>query len=185
MKRESSYDIMDEILGRWSPRAFSDSPVPENDVMALLEAARFAPSCFNEQPWRFIVGNQNKIRDRIFGLLAETNRTWAVHAPVLIMILGKKTFVTNGKENFWSSFDAGTAWGYFSLEAERRGYITHAMGGFSKAGAIQEFALGEDLQPIAVVALGKPGSVDRLPEALRLREVPGTRKEIAELILFK
>lgn len=185
INRNTDYEIMEEIKERWSPRAFSTEPVPMEDVMAILEAARFAPSCFNEQPWRFIVGHTEEMREKVFSLLGEPNKIWAEKAPVLMIVLAKKTFDYNGKENFWHMFDSGIAWGYLSLEAQRRGYITHGMGGFNKKGTVELFNLGDDLQPIAAIALGKMGNKEDLPEDLRLREEPAGRNSLDSLILFK
>lgn len=183
--RKVNYDIMDEIVQRWSPRAFSTEPVKEEELMAMLEAARFAPSCFNEQPWRFIVGYSKETREKVLSVLGEANQVWAKKAPVLMIIVAKKTFEMTGKDNFWHMFDAGTAWGYFSLEAQRRGFITHGMGGFNKKKTVEIFELGEEYQPIAAVAIGMYGDKDALPEDLREREVPAERKELEELILVK
>jgi len=181
---------MNEILERWSPRAFDPKAVPDNDVMAVLEAARFAPSCFNEQPWRFIVGSRDSgnekwvsNHEKVLSLLNETNRRWAEKAPVLLIILGIKAFEKNGKDNFWHLFDSGTAWGFLSLEAQRRGYVTHGMGGFNKQQTGEVFSLSEELQPIAVIALGRHGQTEELPEDLRERELPGSRKPLEVLIL--
>jgi len=183
--RKVNYDIMEEIIHRWSPRAFSNEPVKEEELMAMLEAARFAPSCFNEQPWRFILGYRGENREKVLSVLTESNRVWAEKAPVLMIIVAKKTFAMNEKDNFWHMFDTGTAWGYFSLEAERRGFITHGMGGFDKKKTAEIFELGEEYQPIAAVAIGKYGDKEALPEALREREVPADRKPLEDLILVK
>jgi nitroreductase len=176
-------DIMQEIQTRWSPRAFSGEQLKEEDLAALLEAARYAPSCFNEQPWRFIVAKDQAMVSKMVGLLTEQNRVWASKAPVLVMILGKKTFELNGKDNYWHMFDAGTAWGYLSLEAQRRGLITHAMGGFDKKSVYDIFEISEEYSPIAVIAIGKHGKPEDLPEDLSLREKPAGRKDLSELIL--
>lgn len=185
INRKVNYDIMEEIVQRWSPRAFSSEPIKEEELMAMLEAARFAPSCFNEQPWRFIVGYTSETREKVVSVLAESNRVWAAKAPVLLIICAKKTFAMNGKDNFWHMFDAGTAWGYFSLEAQRRGFQTHGMGGFDKKKTVEIFGLGEEYQPIAAVAVGKYGNPEELPEQLREREVPAERKPLEDLILVK
>ena len=182
--RAIHYEILDEITNRWSPRAFSKEELSMEDVFAVIEAARFAPSCFNEQPWRFILAISQDDRAKMISILTESNKIWAANAPVLILVVAKKFFDLDDKENRWSAFDCGTAWGYLSLEAQRRGLITHAMGGFSVAKAREGYDINEKYEPMAVVALGKYGDVESLNEDLKKREHPSTRKETSEL-LFK
>lgn len=182
MNRTFQYDIMPEIKERWSPRAFSRDPISQEDLYAILEAARYAPSCNNEQPWRFLVAQDGDRLQRMRSVVNDSNRRWAIQAPVLILILAKKNFARNDKENYWSMFDAGTAWGYMSLEAHRRGLYTHAMGGFNRNLAHSLFSISEDYHVIAVVALGKPGDKWKLPEDLLEREHPNTRVPLDELL---
>lgn len=183
MERQYNYDIMPEIKERWSMRAFSEEKIDKDDIMAIIEAARYAPSCFNEQPWRFIIADDGESLEKMRGVLVEANQAWANTAPVLIAILSKKTFGYNGKDNFWNMFDTGTAWGYLSLEAQRRGLATHAMGGFKKAALRETFNVSDDYEIICVVALGKPGEKENLPDNLKAREKPDTRKDTKELLL--
>lgn len=183
MDRIFNYDIMEEIKDRWSPRAFSREEVKIEDIYAIIEAARYAPSCFNEQPWRFIIANEKVKLEKMRNILTENNKIWASKAPVLIMVLSSRTFSHNDKENYWHMFDAGTAWGFMALEAKKRGLITHAMGGFSKKKAREEFNIQEDYSIIAVIALGKYGDIKDLPAELAEREKPGTRKNFEDVIL--
>ena len=182
--RKFNHEILIEIQERWSPRAFDiGRGVADEDLMALLEAARYAPSCFNEQPWRFFVAREPEIRAKMLGVLSENNQKWAAKAPILILLLAKQMFDKSGKTNRWHLFDAGTAWGYFGLEAQRRGLITHAMGGFNVAKARETFAIPEDYDLIAVVAVGYYGNkADLAPEHLE-KEKPGSRKETEELLV--
>jgi len=182
-KREFNFEIMTQIKERWSPRAFSSEKIEEEDINAILEAARYAPSCFNEQPWRFIVAKEEVELAKMLDILTPQNQIWAKNAPVLLLILSKKTFELDGRENYWNMFDTGTAWGYLSLEAQRRGLITHAMGGFSKAKASEAYNISEQYTIIAVVAVGKYGNFNELPDALKEREVPETRKALDEIII--
>jgi nitroreductase len=182
--RSVHYEILDEIKNRWSPRAFSKEELSIEDIFGVLEAARFAPSCFNEQPWRFILAISEEDREKMMLVLTEQNKLWAINAPVLILIVSKNKFDSSDKENRWSSFDSGTAWGYLSLEAQRRGLITHAMGGFSVERAKESYKLGDNYTPMAVIALGRYGDVESLNDDLKKREHPSSRKETAEL-LFK
>lgn len=183
MERKFNYEIMTEIKKRWSPRAFSEKSVPEEDLMALLEAARYAPSCNNEQPWRFVVANEEDKLARMRGVLNPGNQKWANRAPVLILVAAEKNFLNDDSNNRWNCFDAGTAWGYLSLEAQRRGLISHGMGGFSVEKAREAFDIPDRYDIIAVMAVGYYGSKDQLSEFNQSREHPNTRKEIDEILL--
>jgi len=183
MPRDFAYDLMPEIMRRWSTRAFSTRAVDEGEVLALLEAARFAPSCYNEQPWRFILARSPDELATMQSLLAEQNLLWAKHAPVLMLMLAKRSFTETGRDNYWHMFDSGTAWGYLSLEAERRGLITHAMGGFDRKRALVLYNLPSDIVPIAIIAIGWPGDKALLPPLLRERESPGLRKPLETLLV--
>lgn len=183
MNRNFKYDVMPEIKKRWSPRAFAKDKVSKEDIYTLLEAARYAPSCFNEQPWRFLVADTEDTLSKMRSILNESNQIWANNAPVLILICAQKTFAHNNKDNYWNMFDTGTAWGFLSLEAQRLGLITHAMGGFSRKAAAEVFQIPEELDIITVVALGKMGDPSLLPEHLKEEEFPKTRKKIEDLLL--
>lgn len=183
INRTMTYDVMPEIQKRWSPRALDPNrPVPEEEMMAILEAARFAPSCFNEQPWEFIVGNGGPDRDKIFRALTEKNQAWAHLAPALLVILAKSTFAHKGKDNRWHQFDTGTAWGYLTLEAQRRGLQTHGMAGFKRDELREAFAIPDDYSIIAVVAVGYYGKKEDLIPSDQEREAPAPRKPLEELI---
>lgn len=184
MERIFNSDIMNEIKERWSPRAFKAEKISDEDIYGILEATRYAPSCFNEQPWRFIIAKEQEELEKMQSVLVDSNKVWATKAPVLIMVLAKNNFEMTGKENYWHMFDAGTAWGYLSLEAEKRGLATHAMGGFKRKMAHELYNLPEDISVITVIAAGKLGDPESLPEELRLREEKANRKEIDKLILF-
>jgi len=183
MERVFSHEIMPEIQSRWSPRAFSTKPVAASELQALLEAARYAPSCSNEQPWRFLITDSEDKLARLRGVLDEGNQVWANKAPVLILVTSKKQFAKTGKDNHWQMFDSGTAWGYLSLEAERRGLVTHAMGGFDREKTRREFSIPDDLEVITVIAVGYYGHKSELSAINQQREQPQTRKEIAEILL--
>lgn len=183
MDRKYNYEIMDLIKLRWSPRAISEEKIPREEIMSLIEAARFAPSCYNEQPWRFVIADTEENLKKMRDLLMTGNQIWANKAPVLLLIVAKKTFTYDGEENAWHLFDAGTAWGYLSLEAQRRGLVTHAMGGFDSDKARTAFNIPDDFSIITVVAIGKQGNKKALASKLRSSEIPGTRIETDKLIL--
>jgi nitroreductase len=181
--RDFNLEILVDIKERWSPRAFSSDEISHEDIMGILEAARYAPSCFNEQPWRFIVAEDKEGLQKMNEILFDGNKVWASKAPVLILILSKNSFAHNGKDNYWHMFDAGTAWGYLSLEAQRRGLITHAMGGFSKDKAREVYNISDDYSIITVIAVGKYGNKDDLPDNIKAMEKPATRKPVEDLII--
>jgi nitroreductase len=184
MDRVINHEIMPEIKKRWSPRAFSNRSVAADKLRALLEAARYAPSCSNEQPWRFLVADSKEKLTRMRSILNAGNQEWANKAPVLILVTALKKFEKTGKDNHWHMFDAGTAWGYLSLEAERQGLIAHAMGGFDREKTRSEFKIPEAFEIITVIAVGYYGDKSELSDFNQSREHPQMRKEIDD-ITFK
>lgn len=183
MTRKFNYDVMLEVKERWSPRAISSNKIDKEEIYHILEAARYAPSCFNDQPWRFLIADTEDTLSKMRSVLNEANQVWANRAPVLLLICSLQTFSQNGKDNYWNHFDAGTAWGFLSLEAQRIGLVTHAMGGFSRKKAREVFDIPDNLDILTVVAIGNIGDPSLLPEDLRSEEIPNTRKEIKELLL--
>jgi nitroreductase len=182
MREKAQYGMMQEIEERWSPRAFDGRDIMEAELMGLLEAASFAPSCMNEQPWRFVVARTRAEKDRFLTILTPKNQSWAAQASAYLLILSTKTFARGGTENRWHQFDAGTAWGMLSVEAQHRGMITHAMGGFDVKKARELYSIPEEFSVIACVAIGWYGDKASLSEDLQLREEPSPRKSVAELI---
>lgn len=182
--REFDYEVIEEIQTRWSPRAFDpEREVPDDDLMGMLEAARYAPSCFNEQPWRFLVGRRGDSNyEKIKAALTDSNREWAYKASVLMMILSEQNFDYNQKPNRWHLFDAGTAWGYLSLEAERRGLITHAMAGYNRDQIREAFGVPEEISIIAAVAVGYYGDKEALSPKNFDKEKPSPRNSIQDLL---
>ena len=180
--RKNQYDVSPFFIERWSPRAFSDQAVADDDLLAILEAGHWAPSCFNEQPWSFIVAKTADARQKFVGFLTDSNKIWASKAPILLALVSKNTFSLNGKPNRWHSFDCGTAWGYMTMEAKRRGYITHAMGGFKQKEASAVLNLSEEYRVEAVIAIGKHGDIHTLPDELQQTEFPSLRKPLEEVI---
>ncbi len=185
-KINNEYPIDDNIANRWSGRAFAAKLVEDEVLMSLFEAARWAPSAFNEQPWRFVVGikgdsNFVKIGD----VLDPFNQKWALNAPVLIQVLAKKSFTQNGKANTHYMHDVGQAMANLSIEATRHNLNVHQMAGFDKQKAAEYFINSDDFAPVTVVAVGYRGSADQLPDNLKDREfAPQVRKPLAELVTF-
>ncbi len=180
--RHPEYDVDAVFTDRWSPRAFEPAPLDDAQVATLFEAARWAPSCFNEQPWLFRYALSEADRGRFLTALVEKNRAWARHAPMLIFILARKQFALTGKPNRHAPFDAGAAWMSLALQARRLGLHAHAMAGFSVVKALEVLGVdGEEFDVMAAVAVGRRADPGNLPEDLAEGERPNHRKPHAEV----
>lgn len=187
MTRSTTIKNLDPIfLERWSPRAFKKDPIPKEDLEAIFEAARWAPSCYNEQPWLFAYTQTQEGLKKFQSALVEFNQTWASNAPVLIIVFSKKTFDRNGKENPWAPFDTGAAWMSLALQAHKLGYITHAMGGFDPKKAFEVAEIDPTKYDVlAVIALGRQGDKNCLPEDMQKGESPSDRKPLSSIMVEK
>lgn len=181
--RTFKYEILKEIKERWSARAFSTQLVSKEDVYAMIEAASYAPSSVNEQPWRFIIGFDPETLNLLQASLTPSNYEWAQHAPLLIALISKRTHTKNGKENSYHQFDAGSAFAFLSLEATKRGLIAHSMGGFDKEMIRSSFNISDDFSVLLMIAVGYHGEPSTLSESQQVREFPGLRKNIEEIII--
>jgi nitroreductase len=172
------------IRRRWSPRAFADKEVSADDLKKLFEAARWAASSFNEQPWRFLVGRRgDETYKKIFGALVEFNQSWAKSAPVLVLSAAKKTFSASGQPNRYGLHDTGAATTLLSLQATANGLHTHSMAGFDAEQARASFAIPSDYDIGAVTALGYFGDPESLPDQMQKTEVaPRQRKPLEEFV---
>lgn len=181
------HEITQAIQNRRSIRAYSEKPVDAEKIHSLLEAARWAPSSMNEQPWRYIVGTKNtEVYNKIFDALADSNKTWAKQAPVLLVSLAKKTHVRNGAPNKYALYDTGAANVLLCVEAGSLGLYTHQMGGFEADKIKKSFELSDDFEVATIIAVGYQGNADELPEPLRERELaPRERYKQEELVLVK
>jgi nitroreductase len=181
-KRDDEVDSM--FIDRWSPRAFSSEPIDKQQVEMLIEAARWAPSAYNEQPWRFVYAITDSDRNRFFSALVEKNQIWAAAAPVIMYIFSKKLFTHDGSINKWAQFDTGAAWMSIALQARKLGLYTHAMAGFDPVKVYEITSVSKDLYDIvAGVVIGKRMDASGLPEQLRAYENPTPRKSVKELLL--
>lgn len=144
------------IERRWSPRAFTSEGVDSAAIGALLEAARWAPSCYNEQPWAFLVGTREdpEVFARMLGCLVEFNQNWARHAPVLMFSIAHHHFVKNGQANRWAFHDVGAAAENMAIQATALGLTMHSMGGFSPDKVREHFGLPSDWEAVAAIAIG-------------------------------
>ena len=174
------------IAQRWSPRSFDAATLPDEDLAVILEAAGLAPSAYNVQPWRFIYARREDAETfaRFLEPLVEFNQSWAKDASVLLYVLSEETTASGDGErrpNHSHSFDAGAAWALLSLQADALGYRAHAMTGVDFAKARAVLNVPEGLRIEAAVALGRQAPAERLPDALREREVVSTRKPVSEI----
>lgn len=171
------------LAGRWSPRGFDQEHVlSDGDLSTVLEAARWAPSAANSQPWRFLVGRRGDATfAKIVDLLAPGNVPWAQHASALIVAVAD---TAQGSTAPWALYDTGQAVAHLSVQAEELGLSVHQMGGFDAAGVQAGFALAAELKPIAVVALGQLDPEAALPDPYFERErAPRERRPVSELLL--
>lgn len=158
MERVLEQEIMEEISKRYSTMYFGEEPVEEEDLRGILLAATQAPSAYNEQPWRFFVAKTPQDKEMLLEYMLPGEREWMAAAPVLILVAGNMGDTHNGLFNYWTAFDSGCAWGYLSLEAQRRGYMTHCIGSFDRVDLRNEFQLAENLELYGIVALGRPAA---------------------------
>lgn len=169
------------FVARWSPRAMSGEPLETGSLDVLFEAARWAPSCFNAQPWCFLYAYRDCATwPSFFDCLVEGNQSWVANASALIAVLSRTHFETNDKPAPTHEFDAGAAWMSIALQAAKMNLVTHAMRGFDADIARTSLAIPEAFKINAMVAVGHPGTLDDLSESQLKREVPSGRKPIAE-----
>lgn len=182
--RTSEYPIDSFFLDRWSPRAFTDATIDRQTMLTILDAAHWAPSSGNGQPWRFVYGLRGtQAFDAILDLLVEGNQRWAKNAAALMVIVSKSYRVSSNGEHkpaYTHSFDTGAAWFSTICQAMKLGYHAHGMEGFDKARAVDVLGLPEGFRVEAAAAIGQIASADTLPEDLREREVPSGRKPLSE-----
>jgi nitroreductase len=179
-------ELHDLIRNRWSPRAFAEKAVAPEVLRSLFEAARWAPSSSNEQPWVYLVATKDDPENfgKMLGVLVEFNASWAKHAPVLALSVAHLKTQREGKPNRVALHDVGTATAQLTVEANARGLQVHQMAGFDAEKARQTFAIPADWEPVAAMAIGYPGNPDLLPEKLRDRELaPRTRKPLSEFVM--
>lgn len=180
-KRQADHPVETLFVDRWSPRAMSGEAIDEGQLLSLFEAARWAPSANNNQPWRFLYAHRDTAHWPTFlGLLVDANRLWADKAAALIVIVSKTTFDHNGKPSRTHSFDAGAAWQNLALQASQGGLVAHGMQGFDYERAQSELGIPTEFAVEAMVAVGRPGAIEDLPEKLRERESPSPRRPLQQ-----
>ncbi|MFZ4499903.1 MAG: nitroreductase family protein [Minisyncoccia bacterium] len=180
--RTTKYDIHDLFLNRYSPRAMSGEVITKEELMTLFEAARWAPSSRNEQPWRFLYATKGTSDfDLFLSFLLENNQTWCKNAGVLVIGLSRKT-LSDGTVNTTHSLDTGSAWENLALQGTAMGLVVHGMGGYSDDLLRKELHIQDDYMVELMVAIGKPGRIEDLPEKLQEREQPSQRKNLDEIV---
>ncbi|PWB52843.1 MAG: nitroreductase [Nitrosomonadales bacterium] len=177
--------IHDIITKRWSCRAFdAGRPVSHDQVISLVEAARWAPSCFGDEPWRFIVWNRNRDAaawQKAFDCLVEWNQNWVKNAPILALVTANSIFRKNGKPNAWGQYDSGAAAENFCLQAVATGLMAHQMGGFDADRIRREFGIPEQYSCMAMIAAGYQGEETVLNDELKELELaPRERTPLGE-----
>jgi nitroreductase len=185
--RTADYPIDPLFLRRWSPRAFTGEAIPEAELLTLLEAARWAPSSFNSQPWRFLYARRDtEPWPKFLGLLSEYNQSWAKSAAALVILVSKTTLLPRGADkevpSYTHTLDAGAAWANLALQATRSGWAAHGMAGFDVPRTAAELGVPADYRVEAAIAIGRPGDKSLLPEALRAREQPSERLPLSQLV---
>lgn len=173
------------FLERWSPRAFDSSAIPQADLETILDAARWAPSAFNYQPWRFLYAHRDDADwSRFLSVLLPFNQGWVQNAGAILFVLSDTQIAPPGSDDFKpaysNSFDAGAAWALLALQATRLGYHSHAMTGVEFDKARAELGVPERFRIEAAIAIGRQGDKSILPEALQAREVPSDRKPVED-----
>ena len=185
-KRASTdYPIHELLARRWSPYAFQDRPVPEADLLSMFEAARWAASSFNEQPWTYIVATKEQPEQfqQVLSCLVEFNRAWAQAAPVLALGIARLTFARNGQVNRAAVHDLGLAAGNLLVEATARGLFVHQMLGIHPDKARAIFAIPEGFEAWTAIAIGYRGDPTTLPDVLKEREhMPRQRKPLSQFV---
>jgi nitroreductase len=183
---KTEHPVHDLIRNRWSPRAFSDEPLSPATLRSLFEAARWAPSSSNEQPWAFLVATKDDTESfqKILSTLVEFNQAWAKNAPVLVITVSELEFARNKTPNRNAFYDTGAAVAHLTAEATSRGLFVHQMAGFEPHKAIELFHIPKGWEPIAVFAIGFPGDPHSLPDKLRERELASrSRKPISDFVM--
>jgi nitroreductase len=182
--RTADHPIDPLFLERWSPRAFDGQPLADADIQSLFEAARWAPSSYNSQPWRFLYAKRDTPEwDKFLNLLIPFNQSWAKNASLLIIVVSNSLMQPPGQEKPFPShshsFDTGAAWANFALQATRLGLQAHGMAGFDLNAAFTQLNVPEGYRVEAAIAVGRQADKSILPEAMQAREQPSGRNPIS------
>lgn len=178
--RTPDFPVDPVFVDRWSPRAMSLEPMTKEELMTLFEAARWAPSSNNEQPWRFVYALRGTEHwNTFFDFLGDFNKIWCPHAAILLVLLAKKTF-PDGTPNRNALSDAGAAWENFALQGSLKGLVVHGMAGYDIEKVRAHFNLRDEYEVVHMIAVGKPADKTVLPERMQKSEHPNARKSVHE-----
>ncbi len=181
--RSTTYPINKLFTERWSPRAMSGESISDKELMTLFEAARWAPSSYNGQPWRFLYAKKDTPAwDKFFNLLVEFNQSWCKNAAALVVVVSKDTFDHNNQPSRTHSFDTGAAWENVALQGGLSGLVIHGMAGFDYDRAKKDLTIPDGYTVEAMVAIGKPGKKEDLPKELQESETLSDRKSLTEIV---
>ena len=181
--RKADYPIDKLFLDRWSPRAMSGESISDEELFILFEAARWAPSNNNEQPWRFVYAKrETKNWNKFFNLLIEFNQIWCKNAAVLVCLIAKKTFAEGNKSNRNALSDSGAAWENLALQGMLKGLVVHGMAGYDVEKAKKELDIPEDYEVVHMIAIGKPAEISILHERMQKSEKPNNRKQVKDFV---
>jgi nitroreductase len=182
---DTDYPIHELLQKRWSPRAFSEKSIDTELLNQLFEAARWAPSSYNEQPWRFIVAQKEdqETYEQLASVMNEFNRSWAMDAPVLVLALTKTTFDLDGRDNPHAGHDLGQAIAHLTFEATKNDLYVHQMAGISPEKARELYNISKDYNPMTMFAIGYKGQPESLSDKMRKQETsPRIRKDLDEIV---
>lgn len=182
----ADHPVTEVLKQRWSPRSFSEKPLPPDVLRSLFEAARWAPSSGNEQPWAFLVAtnDDSDTHAKLLSTLVDANQIWAKHAPLLGIAVTRLNWAKTGQPNRTAFYDTGAAMAGLTAEATSRGLFVHQMAGFDPTKAKELFHIPADWEPIAAFVVGYPGDPQSLPEPYLTREKnPRTRKPLSEFVM--
>lgn len=179
--RQADHEINPFFPERWSPRGYKQTPIDRDTLWSFFEAARWSPSAYNAQPWRFIYALKGTAHwESLFKTLSPDNQLWAAHTSALVLVLSKKTFTPPGKDRAVDipshSFDTGAACAHLTLQASLKGWHTRAIGGYDHSLVRGSLNIPEDYHLEVIIAIGQQGSKDHLPESLQAREQPTLRR---------
>jgi nitroreductase len=181
--RTADHPVETLFVARWSPRAMSGEAISDEEMLMLFEAARWAPSTYNEQEWRFLYARRETPQWPVFfDLLVEGNQVWCKQAALLVVILAHKVFQRNGKPNLVHLFDSGCAFENLALQGTAMGLVVHGMQGFDYDKARTTLNVPDDYAVVAMFAVGRPADESVLPEKLREHEEPSDRKPVEQII---
>jgi nitroreductase len=188
MQKSAEFEspILEVIQMRRSRRAYADKAVEQEKIQSIFEAARWAPSSVNEQPWLYLYAtrDQPELWGKIFETLTDSNKVWAANAPLLIVSLARKNFIRNDRPNESARYDLGAANAFLSLQAAHLGLNLHQIGGFHAAKAIANLNIPDYYEPVVIMAIGYPGDVANLPENLKVRELAPRERYVQQAFVM-